>query len=129
MKSTTLKKAALLPVICLSLLCFGQAAGFTVNNEKENGKIEFVKSENGQLFFEVDIKNIPPGGCVLRIINQEGEEIFENNLKEGSYHKTFQIPNEGITKIFFDVNGKKYRLSESFNLEFKVETRLAVTKI
>lgn len=127
--TTTMKKAALLPVLCLSLLCFGQSKQTGNGNENENGKIEFVKSENGQLFFEVALQNIPVNGCLLTISNQESNVIFEDRIAGDHYRKTFRIQNDGHSKIYFEVNGKKYRVTQEFNLSYKVETKWEVTKL
>lgn len=125
--TTTIKKAAFLPIICWSFICFGQSAVSTNNDEK--GKVEFVKSQDGNLFFDVELKNIPASGCNIIISNQENEVLFEDQITGGTYRKTFRIPQAGASKIYFEVNGKKYRVSQSFDLKYKVETRWEVSKI
>lgn len=125
--ATKMKKAAFLPVLCLSFICFGQSA-FS-NKEDNKGKVEFVKSENGNLFFEVDLKDIPATGCTISISNQEDQLLFEDQVKTNSYRKTFLIPHDGSSKIYFEVSGKKYRIYQSFDLKYKVETKWEVSKI
>lgn len=126
--ATIMKKAAFLPVICVSFLCFGQPA-MNATGDDEKGKVEFIKSENGNLFFDVDLKNIPATGCIISISNQEDQLLFEGQIKTNEYRKTFKIPNDGTAKIYFAVNGKKYRISQSFDLKYKVETKWEVTKL
>jgi len=126
--ATIMKKAAFLPILCLSFICFGQAS-LPATGDKDNGKVEFIKSENGHLFFEVDLKNIPATGCIISISNQEAQLLFEDQIRTTVYKKTFQIPNDGSAKIYFDVNGKKYRISQSFDLKYKVETKWEVTRL
>lgn len=127
--STTMKKAAFLPLVCLSFICFGQTEKPAKNDPGKNAAIEFLKSENGHLFFEVNLREIPSTGCIISISNEEEQLIFEDQVRTTSYHKTFQVPNEGSSKIYFDVNGKKYRLRQSFDLRYKVETKWEVTKL
>lgn len=126
--STIIKKAAFLPVLCLSFLCFSQSANIP-SGEDDNGKIEFVKSDNGDLYFEVGLKNIPAKGCMLRITDQFNEVIYEGKISAGTYAKTFKFPGNEMTKINFDISGKKYQLYRSFNLKYKVETKLEVSKL
>lgn len=126
--TTAIKKAAFLPVLCLSFLCFSQSANIA-SGEDDNGKVEFVKSENGNIYFEVGLKNIPAKGCMLRITDQFNELIYESKISTGSYSKTFKFPYNEMTKINFDISGKKYQLYRSFDLSYKVETRLEVSKL
>ncbi|MFT3980302.1 MAG: hypothetical protein QM687_07530 [Ferruginibacter sp.] len=124
-----IKKAALLPLICYSVICFGQPQLPGKNDNDSNSKVEFVKLENDQLIFDVDIRNIPAGGCWLRITNTESDIVFETRISEGSYRKRFKIQNEGFSKLNFEVNGKKYRFNESFSLQCSLQTKWEVTKI
>ena len=127
--STTIKKAAFLPVLCLSFLCFSQSATISSTGEEENGKVEFVKSENGNIYFEVGLKNIPAKGCMLRITNQSNELIYESKISAHSYAKTFKLPYNDLTKVNFDISGKKYQVYRSFDLKYKVETKLEVSRL
>lgn len=126
--TTTIKKAAFLPVLCLSLLCFSQSENISAG-EDENGKVEFVKSENGNIYFEVGLKNIPAKGCMLRITDQFNEVIYEGKISTSSYAKTFKFPYSEMTKVNFDISGKKYQVYRSFDLKYKVETKLEVSKL
>ncbi|MBC7937768.1 MAG: hypothetical protein H7Y86_20670 [Rhizobacter sp.] len=127
--ATTIKKAAFLPLICLSFICFGQIKNVSAITTNENGRIEFVRSADGNVWFKVNLANIPASGCSLQITNQANEIIFEDHIKGDSYQKTFKISNEGLSKLNFDINGKKYKVNNSFDLKYEVETKLAVTKI
>ena len=120
------KSAAFLPIICLSILCFSQPASFPAD---ENGGVEFVKSEGGNIYFAIGLKNIPARGCQLRITDQFNEVIYENRISGATYQKTFKFPDYGMTKINFEVNGKQYQLYRSFDLSYKVETKLEVTRL
>ena len=124
--TTIIKKAAFLPVICVSFICFGQTVA---SNNDNKGKVEFVKSENGHLFFEVTLQHIPATGCMISISNQEDQVLFEDIIRGNQYHKTFRVPQDGSSKIYFEVSGKKYRINQSFDLTYKVETKWEVTKL
>lgn len=125
--ATIMKKAAFLPIICLSFTCFAQTPS-TIKNE-DKGTIEFVKAEKGYLYFDVDLKQIPSTGCIISISNQEDQSFFEDQIRTNTYKKTFQVPNDGNSKIYFAINGKKYRMQQSFDLTYKVETKWEVTKL
>lgn len=127
--ATIFKYAAFLPLACLSLVCFSQGKDPAREKNSDNGKIEFVKAGNGNVWFKVNLANIPVSGCLLQITNQSSEVIFEDRIKGERYVKTFQIPQDGLSKLYFEVNGKKYKVSHSFDLTWEVESKLAVTRL
>ena len=127
--TTTMKKAAFLPLTCFSLICFAQLGNVPGRINDDKGKIEFIRSADGNLWFKVNLANIPAGGCSLQITNQAGEIIFEDYIRVSAYQRTFKINNEGLSKLNFDINGKKYKINNSFDLRYETETKLAVTKI
>jgi hypothetical protein len=124
-----IKKGLLLPLLCYSMICFSQKghSSQTIHNEK--GGVEFLRSENGHIFFQVGLNNIPAKGCLIRITDQSGEIIYENRIHESAYSRVFKFPDYNMSKINFDISGKKYRLNRSFDLRYKVETKLEVVKL
>ena len=127
---TTVKKVALLPLLLYSMICFSQAALLPGTNLKnENGAIDFIKSENGHLYFRVGLSGIPTNGCQIRITDQSGEIIYENRIYGNAYSKVFKFADYNMSKISFDISGKKYQLNRSFDLTYRVETKLEVTKL
>ncbi|MBC7866955.1 MAG: hypothetical protein H7X88_05420 [Gloeobacteraceae cyanobacterium ES-bin-316] len=125
------KKALVLPLICISVLSFSQpelneSAG---DKNAENGSIEFVKLENDMLVFKVSLSQIPARGCQLQITNENGDMIFEKKINSSSFEQIYRIERNNISKLNFAATGKNFRFSESFNLRFKVEEKIEVSKL
>lgn len=128
-KTTTIKKLALLPLLCYSVICFSQTRPLSPSSTDEKGGIEFLKTEDGNIYFQVGLINIPVEGCLIRITDQAGEIVYESRIHGTAYSRVFKFPDYSMSKINFDISGKKYRMNRSFDLRYKVETKLEVVKL
>ncbi len=132
MKPTTslFKKAVTLPFVCICLCGFGQATAQTITPVPNNSiDIEFVKADRDALVFDVHFYKLPLKGCVLSILDQAGEVLFETKIPASGYRQTYKIDRNNLSKITFEARGKDYHMQQSFNLRFIVEEKLEVTKL
>jgi hypothetical protein len=129
--TTFFKKAAIVPLVFISLSCFSQPTlkplVAMVNNPAAN--IEFVKADKETLLFDVNLAGLPETGCRLKIYDASGEILFEKWINAPSYRKLYRIERNNSDKISFEAKGKDFRFNESFNLRFKLEEKLEVTKL
>jgi len=125
------KKAVLLPLFFIYVGCFSQSLvqSVSVSDSEKTGYVEFVKNEADMLVFEVDLSGLPVKGCLLKISNESGETIFEKWIYASAHKQNYRIERNDLSKIYFEAKGKDFRFRESFNLRFKVEEKLEVTKL
>jgi hypothetical protein len=128
-KTKIIKKMALLPLLCYSMICFSQTSHLSQASTNEKGGVEFLKTENGNIYFQVGLTDIPVEGCLIRITDQSGEIVYESRIRGTAYSRVFKFPDYSMSKINFDISGKKYRMNRSFDLRYKVETKLEVVKL
>jgi hypothetical protein len=133
MKQTTLlfKKTVIVPLAFISLSCFSQPTLkplAAVENTPASG-IEFVKADRETLLFDVNLAGLPATGCWLRIYDASREILFEKWINTPSYRKLYRVERDNTEKISFEAKGKDFRLNESFNLRFKMEEKLEVTRL
>jgi hypothetical protein len=81
------------------------------------------------LLFDVNLAGLPETGCRLKIYDASGEILFEQWINAPSYRKLYRIERNNSDKISFEAKGKDFRFNESFNLRFKLEEKLEVTKL
>jgi len=125
------KKTFILSLLCIALMSFCHPVFTSVKafNENAQGSIEFVKADGRSLIFEVKIPQIPAKGCVLRISNEKGEVMHEQRIYSPAFKQSYRIERADLNKINFEATGKKFRLTESFDLRVRVEEKMEVTKL
>lgn len=93
------------------------------------GNIEFVLADKETLVFDVNLAGLPETGCRFRIYDASGDILFEQWINTGAYRKLYRIERNNSDKISFEARGKNFRLNESFNLRFRLEEKIEVTKL
>ncbi len=117
--------------IPLMFVCLAGIGQFTNRSaaDSSNGEIRFVKGDALSLSFDVNLRDVPEKGCQLRIADQAGEVIFEKRILPGNYRETYKVDRGDLTKITFEATGKGFHFEESFNLRFRMEEKIEVTKL
>ena len=98
-----------------------------VFNESSNS-IRFVQAEGDMLVFELHLSNLPANGSKLRIIDGDNNTLLEQNISTESYNIRYKILKGDISKINFEVSGKKLFLNQSFTIKSRTEEKIEVTK-
>ena len=91
-------------------------------------KVHFIKMEDDKLVFDLKLNDLPASGCILLIRDETGTIIFEERLYGDTYNKRYKIERNGMSAIHFEVFNKRVLLKESFNLHYRVEEKMEVTK-
>jgi len=94
----------------------------------KNNAIVFVKSEGDALVFRADLLKLPANGCTLYIKDEGGNVLFSENITTDTHQRLYRIKRDNMNGIFFEVRSKKFRFSESFNFNTKLEEVFTVTK-
>jgi hypothetical protein len=133
MKSMNLfiRQMIMLPLISISALCFSQGTfeSLALKKETSKGNVEFLKSEGNMLVFEVNLRQVPQKGCLLRISNEAGDVIFEKKITTETYKQTYRIDRSNASKISFEATGKNFLFREAFDLRMRIEEKLEVVKM
>ncbi len=99
-----------------------------VANES-SGSVRFIKAEGEMLVFELHLANLPANGSKLRILDGENNTLLEQNIKTETYNIRYKIVRGDISKISFEVTGKKVLLNQSFDVKSRTEEKIEVTKV
>lgn len=133
MKPTTplFKQAVIVPLVFMCFSCFSQPTLKPLAAMENNslGNIEFVLADKETLVFDVNLAGLPETGCRFRIYDASGDILFEQWINTGAYRKLYRIERNNSDKISFEARGKNFRLNESFNLRFRLEEKIEVTKL
>jgi hypothetical protein len=115
----------------LIFICLAAVSQFRNGSATDSayGEIRFVKGDAVSLSFDVNLRQVPEKGCQLRIADQAGEVIFEKRIASGNYRETYKIERGNLSKITFEATGRGFRFEESFNLHFRMEEKIEVTKL
>jgi hypothetical protein len=105
-----------------------QAQSQTLVLNETSNSIRFVQAEGDVLVFELHLTNLPAKGSKLRIIDGDNNTLLEQNIRTESYNIRYKILKGDISKINFEVSGKKLLLNQSFSIKSRIEEKIEVTK-
>jgi hypothetical protein len=89
-------------------------------------KVQFMGVENNFLVFDLLFSEVPAKGCTLKIMNSDGNIMFEETISERSYTRRYKVAKEETSRISFKALGKGFVFSQSFII--KKEEKLLVQK-
>ena len=87
-------------------------------------KVQFMGIENGFLVFDLLFSEVPAKGCTLKIMDHEGNIMFEESISGNSYTRRYKVPKEETSRISFKALGKGFVFHQSFIV--KKEEKLVV---
>lgn len=131
-KSVFIKAAFMLSLVLVSnafLATQAQPVLYAVSANDSKGDIRFVKAVDGMLVFELDLKNLPAKGSMLKIKDEAGNLIFEENIKTETFNVRYKIERNNITKIVFEVSSGRSLLNRTFSINTRIEERVEVAKL
>jgi len=94
-----------------------------VKTETAN-KVQFMGVENNFLVFDLLFMEVPAKGCSLKIMDNDGNIMFEETIPGNSYTRRYKVPKEETSKISFKAMGKGFVFNQSFII--KKEEKLVV---
>ena len=88
-------------------------------------KVEFMGIENGFLVFDLLFSEVPAKGCTLKIMDNDGNIMFEESISERSFTRRYKVAKEETSRISFKAMGRGFVFNQSFTI--KKEETLVVT--
>jgi len=89
-------------------------------------KVQFMGVENGFLVFDLLFTEVPAKGCTLKIMDNDGNIMFEESISERSFTRRYKVAKEETSRISFKALGKGFVFNQSFTI--KKEEKLLVQK-
>jgi hypothetical protein len=100
----------------------------TVAANESSSSIRFVRAEGDMLVFELRLINLPANGSKLRILDGDNNTLLEEKINTETYNIRYKIARGDISKINFEVSGRKIFLNQSFTIQSRTEEKIEVTK-
>jgi hypothetical protein len=88
-------------------------------------KVQFMGVENNFLVFDLLFMEVPAKGCTLKIMDNDGNIMFEETIAGNSYTRRYKVAKEETSRISFKALGKGFVFNQSFII--KKEEKLVVT--
>ena len=88
-------------------------------------KVQFMGVENNFLVFDLLFSEIPAKGCTLKIMDRDGNTMFEESISGNSFSRRYKVPKEETSRVSFKALGKGFVFNQSFTI--KKEETLVVT--
>jgi len=88
-------------------------------------KVQFMGVENNFLLFDLLFMEVPAKGCTLKIMDNDGNIMFEESIVGNSYTRRYKVPKEETSRVSFKAMGKGFVFNQSFVI--KKEEKLVVT--
>jgi hypothetical protein len=95
-----------------------------VKTEAAN-KVQFMGVENDFLVFDLLFTEVPAKGCTLKIMDYDGNVMFEESISGSSFTRRYKVPKEETSRISFKAQAKGFVFNQSFII--KKEEKLVVT--
>ena len=90
-------------------------------------KVQFMGIENGFLVFDLLFSEVPAKGCTLKIMDNDGNIMFEETISANAYTRRYKVPKEETPRISFKAVGKGFVFNQSFTVK-KEETLVVTTE-
>ena len=87
-------------------------------------KVQFMGIENDFLVFDLLFTEVPAKGCTLKILDNDGNIMFEETISGNAYTRRYKVPKEETSRISFKAVGKGFVFNQSFII--KREEKLVV---
>jgi hypothetical protein len=97
-----------------------------VKTEAAN-KVQFMGIENGFLVFDLLFSEVPAKGCTLKIMDNDGNIMFEESISERSFTRRYKVAKEETSRISFKALGKGFVFNQSYTIK-KEETLVVISE-
>ncbi len=92
-------------------------------------RIKFVRAENDMLIFDVQLGSLPAKPIMLSILDEDGNNIFEEWIFSANHYCRYKIVRNDMTQVTFKVSGGAFSLNQSFNIHYRIEEKLEVIAV
>ena len=106
-------KFVLLKAIIIVFFTFCAGSSYS-QNPSENyvkteaaNKVQFMGVENNFLVFDLLFSEVPAKGCILKIMDNDGNIMFEETISGNAYTRRYKVSKEETSRISFKAVGKR----------------------
>lgn len=118
----------LIMMSCLiSTRSVSQFSGHPVIDTPAANSIQYLGMKDEMLIFEVRLDSALKS--TLSIRDENDNEIYSEKIEKNHFAKRYKISKANPGKIQFHIKGRHYMLSETFNVNYKIEEVLEVAKV
>ena len=123
-------KFVFLKAIIIVLFTFCASSSYSQNPSesfmKNDGanKVQFMGVENNFLLFDLLFMEVPAKGCTLKIMDNDGNIMFEETIAGNSYTRRYKVAKEETPRIRFKALGKGFVYNQTFVI--KKEEKLVI---
>jgi len=115
-------------IIVFFIFCAGSS--YSQNSSEsyvktDANKVQFMGMENNFLVFDLFFMEVPAKGCTLKIMDNDGNVMFEESISGNSYTRRYKVAKEETSRISFKALGKGFVYNQTFVI--KKEEKLVVT--
>ena len=90
-------------------------------------KVQFMGIENDFLVFDLLFTEVPAKGCTLKILDNDGNIMFEETISGNAYTRRYKVPKEVTSRISFKAVGKGFVFKQSFMVK-KEDTLVVISE-
>ena len=90
-------------------------------------KVQFMGVENNFLVFDLLFSQVPAKGCILKIMDNDGNIMFEETISGNAYTRRYKVPKEETSRISFKALGKGFVFNQSYTIK-KEETLVVISE-
>ena len=90
-------------------------------------KVQFMGVENNFLLFDLLFMEVPAKGCTLKIMDNDGNIMFEESISGNSFTRRYKVAKEETSRISFKALGKGFVFNQSFTVK-KEETLVVISE-
>ena len=90
-------------------------------------KVQFMGMENNFLIFDLLFMEVPAKGCTLKIMDNDGNIMFEETISGNSYTRRYKVAKEETSRISFKALGKGFVFNQSYTIK-KEETLVVISE-
>ena len=120
---------AIIVVFFTFCVCSSYSQSQPVNYVKTDAanKVQFMGIENGFLVFDLLFSEVPAKGCTLKIMDNDGNIMFEESISERSFTRRYKVAKEETSRISFKALGKGFVFNQSYTIK-KEETLVVISE-
>lgn len=120
-------KSLMMSVVLAVVSVFAVNAQTYVSVEKQNApEVRFTGANHDFINFEVSVRQIGSQKLTLRILDENGVELYRENIGKGEFTKLIKVVRNDYAKLNFVIDSQNSQYKKSFNIKSEVVERINV---
>ena len=120
-------KSLMMSVVFAFVAVFAVNAQTYVSVEKQSApEVRYAGSNHDFINFEVSVRQIGNQKLTLRILDENGVELYRENIGKGEFTKLVKVVRNDYAKLNFIIDAQNSQYKKSFNIRSEVVERINV---